>query len=76
MPRRICNGKVTYTHTSSLAWLTMENRWERLEERGLRPAWTEPNLLAVTMNVNGDKDPNMAEYTLINVHDKRSVLLQ
>jgi hypothetical protein len=54
----------------------MENRWERLEERGLRPAWTEPNLLAVTMNVNGDKDPNMAEYTLINVHDKRSVLLQ
>lgn len=50
--------------------------WEALEARGLRPAWTEPNLLAVTMNVNGDKDPNMAEYTLINVHDKRSVLLQ
>ena len=50
--------------------------WERLEVRGLRPAWTEPNLLAVTMNVNGDKDPNMAEYTMINVLDKRNVLLQ
>lgn len=50
--------------------------WERLEVRGLRPAWTEPNLIAVTMNANGDKDPNMAEYTLINVMDKRSVILQ
>ncbi|KAJ9142279.1 hypothetical protein NKR19_g7271 [Coniochaeta hoffmannii] len=50
--------------------------WERLESRGLRPAWTEPNLIAVTMNANGDKDPNMAEYTMINVHDKRNVILQ
>lgn len=49
--------------------------WERLESRGLRPVWTEPNLLAVTMNINGDKEPNMAEYSLINVHDKRNVLL-
>jgi hypothetical protein len=46
--------------------------WERLEVRGLRPAWTEPNLIAVTMNANGDKDPNMAEYTMINVQDKRN----
>jgi hypothetical protein len=50
--------------------------WERLEARGLRPAWTEPNLIAVTMNNNGDKNPNMAEYTMINVHDRRSILLQ
>lgn len=49
--------------------------WERLEARGLRPVWTEPNLLAVTLNINGDKNPNMAEYTLINVHDKRSLLI-
>lgn len=50
--------------------------WERLEARGLRPAWTEPNLIAVTMNVNGDKDPNMAEYTMLNVLDKRNILWQ
>lgn len=50
--------------------------WERLEARGLRPVWTEPNLIAVTTNNNGNHDPNMAEYTLINVHDKRNVLLQ
>lgn len=48
--------------------------WERLESRGMRPTWTEPNLLAVTMNVNGDKNPNMAEYTLLNVHDSRNIV--
>ena len=48
-------------------------RWERLEARGFRPTWTEPNLVAVTMNVNGDKNPNMAEYTLLNVYDPRSI---
>ncbi|OLN92798.1 hypothetical protein CCHL11_06696 [Colletotrichum chlorophyti] len=47
--------------------------WERLESRGLRPAWTEPNLLAVTINL-ANKDPILAEYTMINVHDSRSVL--
>jgi hypothetical protein len=49
-------------------------RWERLEARGLRPAWTEPNLLAVTVNYTGNKDPNMAEYTMINVKDRRNVI--
>jgi len=48
--------------------------WERLEARGLRPTWTEPNLLAVTMNLNGDKSPTLAEYTLLNVRDRRSVV--
>ncbi|KAH8899186.1 hypothetical protein GQ53DRAFT_801783 [Thozetella sp. PMI_491] len=48
--------------------------WERLEARGLRPAWAEPNLLAVTLNNNGDKNPNMAEYVLINVRDSRSAI--
>ncbi|KAK1593753.1 methyltransferase domain-containing protein [Colletotrichum navitas] len=47
--------------------------WERLEARGLRPAWTEPNLMAVTVSVGG-KDPNMAEYTLVNVQDSRNIL--
>ena len=48
--------------------------WERLEARGMRPTWTEPNLLAVTMNLAGDKSPILAEYTLLNVRDRRSVV--
>ncbi|OHW90933.1 hypothetical protein CSPAE12_10474 [Colletotrichum incanum] len=47
--------------------------WERLEKRGLRPAWTEPNLIAVTVSVCG-KDPCMAEYSLINVRNSNNVL--
>ncbi|KAK1961950.1 hypothetical protein LY78DRAFT_275829 [Colletotrichum sublineola] len=47
--------------------------WERLESRGLRPTWTEPNLLAITLNL-GNKDPLLAEYTMINVHDSKNVL--
>lgn len=53
-----------------LAW------WECLEARGLRPAWTEPNLLAVTLNNDGKKNPNMAEYTLLNVHDDKNVIFR
>ncbi|KLU87815.1 hypothetical protein MAPG_06808 [Magnaporthiopsis poae ATCC 64411] len=49
--------------------------WERLEGRGMRPTWTEPNLLGVTLGIGGNKDPNLAEYTMINVHDRRSVVL-
>lgn len=40
--------------TGFLAW------WEALENRGLRPAWTEPNLLAVTLRL-GDGFPRLAE---------------
>ncbi|KAK2061435.1 hypothetical protein LY76DRAFT_507806 [Colletotrichum caudatum] len=47
--------------------------WQRLESRGLRPTWTEPNLVAVTQSL-GDGDPLLAEYTMINVHDSKSVL--
>lgn len=46
--------------------------WERLEARGLRPTFTEPNLLAVTMG----HPPILAEYTLLNVQDKRSVIFE
>ncbi|KAK2040417.1 hypothetical protein LZ31DRAFT_604177 [Colletotrichum somersetense] len=49
--------------------------WERLESRGLRPTWTEPNMLAVTNNVR-NKDPVMAEYTMVNVHDSRNILFR
>lgn len=41
----------------------------------MRPVWTEPNMLAVTLNNNGDHKPNMAEYTLINVHDPKNIVL-
>ena len=34
--------------------------WEALEARGWRPAWTEPNLLAVTLSLE-DKNPRLAE---------------
>ena len=34
--------------------------WEALEARGWRPAWTEPNLLAVTLGLE-DKNPRLAE---------------
>jgi len=47
--------------------------WESLEARGMRPAWTEPNLLAVTLGLE-DKNPRLAEYTLINVQNKKNKL--
>jgi len=34
--------------------------WESLEFRGMRPAWTEPNLLAVTIKLE-DSQPRLAE---------------
>lgn len=37
--------------------------WEALELRGWRPAWTEPNLLAVTLSLE-DKNPRLAEVCL------------
>jgi hypothetical protein len=49
--------------------------WERLEARGLRATWTEPNLLAVTMNIEG-KNPVMAEYAMVNVQDENNVLFK
>ncbi|GKT44360.1 uncharacterized protein ColSpa_04541 [Colletotrichum spaethianum] len=45
--------------------------WGRLEARGLRPAWTEPNLLAVTLSAL-NKNPMMAEYTKVNIHNSRN----
>ncbi|EFQ31903.1 uncharacterized protein GLRG_07047 [Colletotrichum graminicola M1.001] len=47
--------------------------WQRLESRGLRPTWTEPNLLAVTLNLD-NKNPLLAEYTMINIHDSNNIL--
>ncbi|RDL37755.1 Uncharacterized protein BP5553_05188 [Venustampulla echinocandica] len=47
--------------------------WESLEFRGLRAAWTEPNLLAVTVGLE-DRQPRLAEYTMLNVKDRRNKL--
>ncbi|KAH0443023.1 hypothetical protein CKAH01_14797 [Colletotrichum kahawae] len=47
--------------------------WERMEARGLRPTWTEPNLLGVTM---GEALPLLAEYTLVNVEDRNNILFR
>lgn len=50
-------------------------KWfENLEASGLRATFVEPNLLAVTLNNNGDKNPNMAEIVMVNAKDPRSLL--
>jgi hypothetical protein len=47
--------------------------WERLEEMGMRPTWTEMNLLAVTLHHNR-RSPDCAEYVFVNAKDERNVL--
>lgn len=49
--------------------------WESLEEAGLRPFWTEPNLIFV--NINLGTQPALAEYSFINIkadQDRKSVV--
>lgn len=48
--------------------------WERLEGFGMRAAWFESNLLAVTLG-EGKTDPRCVEYVWVNAKDGRSVLL-
>jgi len=47
--------------------------WERLEKMGMRPAWIEINLFAVTL-AHGKSDPRCTEYVWVNARDERSVL--
>ncbi len=47
--------------------------WERMERMGMRPAWMEVNLFAVTLG-EGKSNPRCAEYVLVNARDERSVL--
>lgn len=49
--------------------------WERLEKMGMRPAWMEINLFAVTLG-NDKSDPRCTEYVWVNARDQRSVLWQ
>jgi hypothetical protein len=47
--------------------------WERLEKMGMRPAWIEINLFAITL-ANHKSDPRCTEYVWVNARDERSVL--
>ncbi|KAG8845112.1 hypothetical protein FRB96_002714 [Tulasnella sp. 330] len=46
--------------------------WEELEEAGLRPFWTEPNLVFV--NINRGTAPALAEYSFINIKSDNELL--
>jgi hypothetical protein len=47
--------------------------WERLERMGMRPAWIEINLFAVTLGKD-KSDPRCTEYVWVNARDEKSVL--
>ncbi|KZM24973.1 uncharacterized protein EKO05_0009466 [Ascochyta rabiei] len=47
--------------------------WERLEKMGMRPAWIEINLFAVTLGQE-KSNPRCTEYVWVNAKDERSVL--
>jgi len=46
--------------------------WEELEAAGLRPFWTEPNLVFV--NINRGTTPALAEYSFINIKGNHELL--
>jgi hypothetical protein len=50
-------------------------RFERLEARGLRPAWAEQKLLSGGGKL-GMCVPSVSEYTFINVMDEDNVVLR
>ncbi|KIY46177.1 hypothetical protein FISHEDRAFT_76018 [Fistulina hepatica ATCC 64428] len=49
-----------------LAW------WELLEEAGLRPFWTEPNL--VYQNYNKQSNSDLAEYSFLNIKGENAFI--
>ncbi|EKM54906.1 uncharacterized protein PHACADRAFT_259072 [Phanerochaete carnosa HHB-10118-sp] len=46
--------------------------WERLENAGLRPFWTEPNLVYINL-VRGSK-PDLAEYSFMNIRGNHALV--
>ncbi|KAH7401396.1 methyltransferase domain-containing protein, partial [Pyrenochaeta sp. MPI-SDFR-AT-0127] len=58
---------------ASVDFERFRNWWERLERMGMRPAWMEINLFAVTLG-SGKSDPRCTEYVWVNARDERSVL--
>lgn len=47
--------------------------WERLEKMGMRPAWMEVNLFAVTLGKQ-KSNPRCTEYVWVNARDQNNVL--
>jgi len=48
--------------------------WTSLEVAGLRPFWTEANLVYVNYNPGGK--PKLAEYSFINIHGNHSLVYE
>jgi len=48
--------------------------WEKLEKAGLRPFWTEPNLVYVNL-VRGVR-PYLAEYSFMNIRGKHALVTE
>ncbi|THH26618.1 hypothetical protein EUX98_g7567 [Antrodiella citrinella] len=46
--------------------------WEKLETAGLRPFWTEPNL--VYLNIIRNVRPDLAEYSFINIRGEHALV--
>jgi hypothetical protein len=52
-------------HTWKKSFETILKWWETLEEAGLRPFWTEPNLVYANYQETGK--PHLAEYSFLNI---------
>ncbi|KAF9650622.1 hypothetical protein BDM02DRAFT_3092791 [Thelephora ganbajun] len=50
-----------------LAW------WEKVERLGLRPFWTEPNLVYV--HLTGSRRPDLTEYSFINIRGNHELII-
>jgi hypothetical protein len=59
----------------SVDFARFKNWWERLERMGMRPAWIEINLFAITL-FKEKSDPRCTEYVWVNARDERNVLWQ
>lgn len=69
------NGLELNSHVAggTVGFQRFRNWWERLERMGMRPAWIEINLFAVTLG-NQKSDPRCTEYVWVNARDERNVL--
>lgn len=60
-----------YRNTAHEAFDKFLGWWNRLEKAGLRPFWTEPNL--VYANLDGTR-PDLAEYSFINIRGEHELV--
>jgi len=47
--------------------------WEKMERLGLRPFWTEPNLVYV--HLTGSRRPDLTEYSFINIRGNHELIV-